>query len=1221
MRLSLPWLNVCMIALRGGLVAFATSGPQTAPPVVSPPAITKYTLDEIPAQIFSRGTPVIFDIDALGTAPQFALISVPQPRGPVSIDSSAGHFSFTPSPDDIGNFQFTITAHNAEGSLSKKQFVVSLFKNLPPEYQLVSTARAIPPPDDSRYLTVTETLDPSPRDFNNVTNRKVMNVSVSGKTIVFEDGSETSNLFARFNSRSDIATLNLYGETVIIRSRLLLPETSVHIFAKELRFEDNEAAQPASIETTPLSVTTKPDAGNSGSDGLAGGDLVLNIQFFHSDPGPTKRFILDGGNGQDAGAGIPGDNGNDVPCERPPVNDTCVVHVHYYAGPTIFGTDGLFEWPGDGQPPKMKPGTPGSPGSGGNFIPNVPGHESFVSNEPGRAGNRADDLAATNPGHPLHAQSFEIKGVAGHIESTHDSKGSPAVAAPGPKVLLGAKGKMGDGASGVPWLQPFALRAILDHANDAYLNGNLEYTTDIVSAYQSEVSKALNEWDASTAARDTKNQQRLAAAPVTDRAQILREIDENNKQHELLVNLSLEMAATAARLNNNLDYFGNPAGWVPQLSLGASLSSFSKEIDSDIPILYLAYYVQQLSNDADHRIAGLQDSRNKLSDDLSHLSTQLNETEGNIPALTVAAGDLQNKIVLFQAEVTNKERDLVEQAQTNVDARHSVPFWKQALGTLSAVASVCPVGQPVLGSIGVGLGIIDKIGTDTPLDTIKQASNLAGDFTQAKLKESVQQYHEEVSHLDPSNAPNATAYVKSLIPVAQKLADGYKTVNDSVKTHQASSDEVNAELAQLEASDAQFTKLSDDLRNLNVQKQMFTSQLADATNEASQFASSMQSDWQSIDAINQAMSSETAQDDHDVVQEIKSFGNRARDRLLKYQYYMAKAYEYRMLKPYDGDFTLNQLVDKIQELISRDQGSTYKSMSTSDDKFKALESAYVDSIREVVKNATNQAQANPLTLTAPYQYSLSKKERDQLNSSGAVTLDLSLLVPHFDREENRRINGISARISTSGTQENPMLVTFDHWGTSTFRFNQHSFTFDHRRSSSDRPFEWGGIYDKTATTTWTEESVSPDYLDFVKSLIDPSLSGLALNDLFVTPGLDATLTVQRQRGGNSLKITDLKLIINYGFDRSATLEYALDVTTQDGDQPLINVSPEDNSHRTLGQPHFTRMYAPGAKVTLTAPSQYGDKKFVAWHVGSRNVRTPTLDVSMDKSQVVSLEYH
>jgi hypothetical protein len=202
-----------------------------------------------------------------------------------------------------------------------------------------------------------------------------------------------------------------------------------------------------------------------------------------------------------------------------------------------------------------------------------------------------------------------------------------------------------------------------------------------------------------------------------------------------------------------------------------------------------------------------------------------------------------------------------------------------------------------------------------------------------------------------------------------------------------------------------------------------------------------------------------------------------------------------------------------------------------------------------------------------------------------------------------------------------MLITFDHWGTSTFRSNQQSFIFDHRRNPKDLPFEWGGIYDKTAAKTWTEESVSPEYLGFVNSLIDPTLPGLALNDLFVTPGLDATLTVQRQGGGNSLKINDLKLIVNYEYDRSASLEYALDITAQNGDRPLVRVSVEDNSHRTLGQVHFTRMYSPGTKVTVTAPPQYRGKNFVAWHVGNRKVKTLSLDISMDSSEVASLEYH
>ena len=102
--------------------------------------------------------------------------------------------------------------------------------------------------------------------------------------------------------------MNIYAETVIIRSPLKLPQTDVMIYAKELRFEDVAGSATAQIDTTPLANSLIPSMFNNGVAGLKAGKIIVNIGVF-SNSGSTPRFVLRGGNGQPAGEGRNGSDG------------------------------------------------------------------------------------------------------------------------------------------------------------------------------------------------------------------------------------------------------------------------------------------------------------------------------------------------------------------------------------------------------------------------------------------------------------------------------------------------------------------------------------------------------------------------------------------------------------------------------------------------------------------------------------------------------------------------------------------------------------------------------------------------------------------------------------------------------------------------------------------------------------------------------------------------
>ena len=453
----------------------------------------------------------------------------------------------------------------------------------------------------------------------------------------------------------------------------------------------------------------------------------------------------------------------------------------------------------------------------------------------------------------------------------------------------------------------------------------MDYTQSVLDDYALIVDARLAAWDENAAQREQTNQTLLAQATEAGKPMIQAQIDRANDDHNSLVQLRLEMENISVRLRSNLDYFGHPAGWVPQLSFAATLRSYSDEVKRDIPILYLAYYVQESSADRARHIASLQESVVNLQSDVKEASDDFNNVQAVIPGLEEQAASVQHDIDLYQEEVVNRKNELMAKAEQNVADRNSVPFWKQGLSVLSAVATVCPVGQPAVGAIGAGLGIVAEPVIRGSSEPHNNSGGLAGGIQPAgDQRQSVDNTTADRPWRNQNKqAEDAPSYVKGLVPLAQGIAKEYQAVSASLQTHKASSEEVEKEVAQLEADDPNFADLTQHVTSLNLEKQAFDDKLTEAINKTSSLSSTIMSDWRSIDATNRALSLATGALDHEAVQEIAAFGRRTRDRLLLFQYYLAKAYEYRFLQPYPGEFNLSRLLDSLVKLTSQEHDQDF----------------------------------------------------------------------------------------------------------------------------------------------------------------------------------------------------------------------------------------------------------------------------------------------------------
>ncbi len=75
-----------------------------------------------------------------------------------------------------------------------------------------------------------------------------------------------------------------------------------------------------------------------------------------------------------------------------------------------------------------------------------------------------------------------------------------------------------------------------------------------------------------------------------------------------------------------------------------------------------------------------------------------------------------------------------------------------------------------------------------------------------------------------------------------------------------------------------------------------------------------------MDALNQDYAQAAGALDDRALMYVHEMGRRARERLLLYHYYIKKAYEYRLLRPYTARLELNRLFDRFRTLGEQSSG-------------------------------------------------------------------------------------------------------------------------------------------------------------------------------------------------------------------------------------------------------------------------------------------------------------
>ncbi|MBK7999450.1 MAG: hypothetical protein IPK15_12250 [Verrucomicrobia bacterium] len=1152
------------------------------------------------------------------------MTATPPPSGALAFDAATGRLTYTPSAGD--RLPFTVRLATAQGL--NGSFEVTPLNTLALEDSVIEYDRPLPDKESRDYMNITE-LNNGPELFNDATN-ETFTASISGQTLVFA-ANHPAHLHLQFSGRRNLRELRLYADTVIIRSPLLLPQTRVTIHARELRFENDGV-----IDTTPRARSTIPAAavwednlfaGNNGDPGHPGGDVNVLVERFFSDSSTSTRFVMRGGDGGAAGEGRDGrseltvnflsadwtklmNRAGNPTCGTIDGSAVMLYHEQRLNGAVEDICGSKVTARGENA---VRSGVPGRGGNGGTLRStlNLSAH---VQLDGGRAGARGGD----HVGGGLSARRFVYRVTntrirLGEETVTHGDTTAPKAVGQNAAAPFGTSGSGGSvlvtPAPGV-WLHSFSLRSIVQFAKDAYLNGRIAETRALLGEYQQLL----------------RAHQRVIAPDeeVSD-----EEFAESVNLDQLLI----EIETLVHRLDSNLDYFGNPAGWVPMLSFEANFLAFQNEINASIPILYLAYWL----NNGTTNLQALANATGQAKDDLiaerDRMESAFNDAQVNIPRLKTEAESIARQIGLLNARIAAKLEELEQRARDNVAEKHKVPLWKKGLGVLSVIADLVPVGQPTVGRIGAGLGLLAQVDPGHPLESAKTLAPQAfGVMTNKNISLCFGTNTPPNTSTNSSGSTNDVKKarqdkLKRATECAKFLGGELKELAAIFKEAQVDDKELAAELEKLKASDTELREMALEVEVLNVEKARFAQELAAVLQVIGTFSSALAENLVGTHELEDRLATQLAALDHGAILHIKEMERRAKDRLVQYQYLVAKSFQYRRLRPYNGNLNLTRLLTRFQQLV--EVGSAGDSHLLSEQEFGNLKNIFVNELREIVAQSLDNANAPARSF--PKSYGLNADQLRELNETGRVSVNLRKLGLIDLGDDDVRLADLRTVVMTGHPVGSPigslalLRVNYEHQGISRLISGGRSFLFRHYQTEAVNPIVWNAVSDFKRGTPPINSTLTAAQQSLISVLLAQQPVPVSNLVFFTQPAMDADILITKQvstDNGVDLVIDDLQFEVQYDFRPTSGNLRELNVQVTDDLAPVIAVSQTDLNGRQDGRGDFTRVFSPFSLVTLQAPPTYGEFVFDRWIIDDQpqTTQVPAVAVFLMDSTKVEARY-
>jgi len=1187
-----------------------------------------YEIGDIPAQriwFSEEGKTLAFKVIAptLGPDPSVAMSvsSSQEPDGLLAFNEETDTFNYTPALTDADPFTVAFLGVG-DGTPIVQEVEIEPFLPLPSETDSFGLEPGAPLPNDEendKYFTYSETVateagfpeGSTPIWFNEVDRPETRAVTIAGRTIILEKDHpngifEKIHYDALSSPNQNIERLEIIADRLIFRDSIHLPQTDVTIRALEMVFEDREGTT-TTITTTPLvpdGGVRPPPAGESGflseaEAGSQGGDLALYVKDLQT-PDDSPRFILSGGKGRAASSGK---NGT--------ANTSTIAVVSEQGYNNLLGARLLIDHPiADStqyRPSKARydetngwgskapatynggnataPGRPGIGGDGGNFSWSFDARN-LVSSSAGPAGDKAANATGGlgskfKRGSTLYNEGWVWRGTQ-KVNTFGTPTGSPVSNSGYPRKVttnngananapsasgVGNPGTLSDTPANAPdWLSPEALRYSLVVLRDAYLDGHFDFLEEQVQRYLDAISDAESNsgWE-----------------------------DLNVEDQDAIEEIRDEMLTLQSRLTNNLDFFGNPAGWVPMLSFEVNYAAFEQEIDRALRVMYLNYWLGNIATDINDRVTALKEIREQTLEQIKQDRSDYSNAVDEIPGVRVQAEELQDEIDRVVLKIQAIEKEVLKKAKQVVAA-------KKVARTLGKIAQMIPVYQPALGTVGGAVAASADIDPNKSWEenAINVGTGGAEGFAAGNALPKANSAKSAMNGIntddgDLADDPEVRAALKASRGPLLELS---KDVGGLLLSNKGLDPEVAAELQRLLAENPAFRSLQKELEKLNATKRDFAAQISDLLQKLTVLPIQVARNLRVISKLNTEISAEADKLDPTTLSFLDDIGARAEERLQKYHYFMSRAYAYRRLESYPGTLNLQDIFDKIVELA----GSNGADISV--EQFDTLKAVYESQISDVAEAILNEANENPSEQSISVLFELPQSTIDQINAGEVARLNLIDLDLFPESEENLRITGLEVTtmdlLPDSGAPDpNAYSIVFKHSGISHLQKGGHTYQFRHYNERTRSAITWKSVYQfLNNMIVSTEPSAASQSL--IGTLVNKSPSDILI---FTRPAVDAELLISSEINTPGAKVELRSAQVRVSYDFTAKSEFIKSVKVAAGPNgilPEIKVLEPDISQRTHGRETFERFYDRNTEVTIQAPQVQDGFEFQRWEGSS-----------------------
>jgi hypothetical protein len=1100
--------------------------------------------------------------------------------------------------------------------------------NLPSEL-VTSFAPSGPPPDPSNdlYDSVIEQTNLTPVLFNNVT-QPTRNVFIDGNVVVIDD-SILGGYWKRYNGASDIAQFTINASTVIFRSYLALPGTSVTINCSDLRFEANafDGLDDAALDVTPLPAEPAAVISQNGTNGEAAGNINLTIATFDSDPTGTNRFIARGGRGGDPGPGGNGLAGQSLPDTAPSCDNGAepngasgmpngsIVYIDYqYAckkcNPVHQYYCGSPLWPSSGQnaTPAGKPGSPGAAGTVSTTV-DVSQYSDLTG---GTSGTQAPAYTGGAQGLPSPAywavETYNTDGGpywgvwAGPV---YTANGADAVSPPA-DVPVGTNGVQVMLSASSTWVTSGYARSELAFAQDAYRS---EYYA-------------------------------LAQASLTDLAADLAAAT-NSAEASTLVAIQGQVQTLLHRLAVGNTYWNWPINYAPLLSLQVTEAAFKSAIENSLYPVYLDQVLHSANRSISDKLAAVQQAKHNLTADLATQASTITTTLATILALRQEAVTNGQTILQLQTDQQTIAQLELQEADTlvqNAQIQQENPIWQTLLRVGSAIADFTPYGAATTALVNGTINVandLNSINSTSPWQTLATVPDLTSALGTAFGTNSNSFFTASSTLATQINAfvanplntqSNYSAFLTTLQGLTAPIKTGVTNLSSLLTSTPITSSQVQAVLNNIKATDPTLSNIANALNAALQQKQALAQAAASAVQTISTAQDQIQADLLALTAYSQQLDTGSLILSYDLVKTMDAISARALDQIAWYQALMAAAYRYQWLSQYPGNLEINDLIQQVQQLAE----TAPVTLNASD--FAPIVSLYETDLSAIANAIVGYYDNNFFPLQTDQIYDLDTNAISQLNSSNRIVhLNLAGVGLFPPDEQNVRLVGIGFyNIGTSipaGYNINQianLYITIQHSGLSTIGYNGNLYGFYHYAADAQYPVTWTAKCDLKHGTN-TIIIPSPVLGSLVADLV--GLPNASIQDIFASLGADSDLQVSIKAYSDNnipIELTSLSLDVQYVYQELPASSTTVEVVAQPGTSPEIAVDTPDLQGRTNGSTPFLRYYNNNATaaIQLTAPETFQDMTFQSWvdQFGNPLGSNTVITLDLANSQVVMPVY-